>query len=825
MRLTIICAIVLGTFALSAIAQEPTQLMNLLKNPTFEFHAFANHRDGKAVSFESNSVAFWSTDAWGDIIVRREGHVARDIRPAFSTRNMVSIAPGKRLWQFFTLPEAGLAPGEHISLHVYAHQAAANALRASIKLLKIDSEDGEWSPKDFGCSDERTFARHARGELVVAQAYQAQSEQTGAVELTIDNAEIISRFTDDKQSHTTDVNTIGIQVEFENTAEAGEVWVYWPTLCRSPQAVARLSSMRRMEPIYSHIPRTIQKLWKGTPIHILTMGSSIDRGSANPPPYLYDEDPASPTFKQPLTDNDCDTALVGRPELNDYYAWWRHYFCYTGRLKRELMTKFDMPASKLLLNIMACDGSCVGEAISGLDAYCSLSIPTDPGLNGHKAGKTWQELYPALFERPGGTGPDLVIFGSGANEKTDTPDEVALYEATIRHIQRRYPDCEFLFCMWQNAGGYTPNPGDLQALALRYQIPMVDFGKVLDEATAWVSKPMEFKDGHPQASGHYLWFKQLETAFECFDPIATGRAQRHLPERVIPTTYGWEGDHVTFEAGNPRIRGSRFIFEDTAINCWGQADGDGPEPYVNGQKLSARRSSPRRDIRNSYFRHGRTRLGDRHILELGGEDAALTAVDAFVCPNRRFLGVGNPAWSLGGAEVSDFASEWGEPYGDRQAVIPAGASVRIDIIGTDISVAYVDAADGGSLRVLVDGVEKLLQPTNVPFTDIAGAQHFMENRKGIRELGYGWHTVVVEAVDGPVRLLGLFTYDSRPNLANERRLTGFASAGETVSFSQAFRVRPLVICHGGLSATADAVTPSQVTFSGEGAGTFEVVGE
>jgi len=90
MRLTIICAIVLGTFALSAIAQEPTQLMNLLKNPTFEFHAFANHRDGKAVSFESNSVAFWSTDAWGDIIVRREGHVARDIRPAFSTKNMVS---------------------------------------------------------------------------------------------------------------------------------------------------------------------------------------------------------------------------------------------------------------------------------------------------------------------------------------------------------------------------------------------------------------------------------------------------------------------------------------------------------------------------------------------------------------------------------------------------------------------------------------------------------------------------------------------------------------------------------------------------------------
>ena len=102
---------------------------------------------------------------------------------------------------------------------------------------------------------------------MVAQAHQAQSEQTGAVELTIDNAEVICRFTDDKQSHTSDVNTIGIQVEFENTAEAGEVWVYWPTVCRSPQAVARLSSTRRMEPIYSHIPALSEAL-EGTPIHI-----------------------------------------------------------------------------------------------------------------------------------------------------------------------------------------------------------------------------------------------------------------------------------------------------------------------------------------------------------------------------------------------------------------------------------------------------------------------------------------------------------------------------------------------------------------------------
>ena len=133
MRLTII-TITLCTLALSTAAQELTQPMNLLANPTFEFHAFTNHRDGKAISYESHNVAFWNTDAWGDITVRRESHVAGDLRPAFSTHNMVLIAPGKRLYQFLTLPEAGLAPGEHISLHVYANQAAPKLRNWAVRL-------------------------------------------------------------------------------------------------------------------------------------------------------------------------------------------------------------------------------------------------------------------------------------------------------------------------------------------------------------------------------------------------------------------------------------------------------------------------------------------------------------------------------------------------------------------------------------------------------------------------------------------------------------------------------------------------------------------
>ncbi|NCQ25971.1 MAG: SGNH/GDSL hydrolase family protein, partial [Armatimonadetes bacterium] len=392
-----------------------------------------------------------------------------------------------------------------------------------------------------------------------------------------------------------------------------------------------------MAPNYRSLPRTIQKLWKGEPLHILLMGSSIDRGSANPPMYLYDEDPKSPTFKQPLSDRLFEPAKAGRPDLDGYVGWWQHYFDYAGRLRLELRRKFDLPVNKLCLNFMACDGSCVGEAHSGLKEYCSLSLPPDENANGHKAGTTWQELYPGLFERPEGPRPDLVIFGSGANEKTDTPDEVAVFEGMIRWLQRHYPDTEFLFCQFQNAGGYTPNPGDLQALALRYQIPFMDYGKIGDDVTRWVNRyALVPSDGHPQAASHYLWFKQLEKAFECWDPIEPGQAQLQLPARVHPNSYGWEGELVTYDEKSGRLKGGKFVFDDTALNCWGTADEGDPEPYVDGEKQSARRATPGRDLRNSLFRHGRCRLGDRHILELAGKGARLTYVDAKVCPDRQF---------------------------------------------------------------------------------------------------------------------------------------------------------------------------------------------
>ena len=809
----------------SAADTSPTHA-NLLLNPRFAFHAFRNHREGRSDSFQSHNVAFWNCSAWGDITVVREAHVSADIRPQYSVRNLISIAPGKSCWQFLPLPDACLSHGDRLSLIAYGYQPQPNALRARVQFLKLDSEDGTWSPAEFGMSDQRTFPRHARGELVPAGVREAQTESTGRVVLRIEDAEIPGRYHDDQESHSEDINTIALRVEFENASADEDVWVWWPCLCSGPKALPRLPDGRAMEPVYRHIPRTIQKLWKAEPLHIILMGSSIDRGSANPPMYLYDEDPASGTFKHPLSGRVFEPDRVNRPDLDGYIGWWQHYWSYAGRLRLELMRKYNLPVNRLLLNFMACDGSCVGEAHSGLEAYCSLSLPPSEHVNGHKAGADWQGLYPGLFSRPGGTGPDLVIFGSGANEKTDTPDEVAVFEGMIRWIQRRYPQTEFIFCQFQNRGGYTPNPGDLQALALRYQVPFMDYGKLGDDVTRWCNPyALVPRDGHPQAASHFLWFKSLEKAFECWDPTVAGQTQLHLPERVHPNSYGWEGEIVTYGPDSQRLQNARFVFDDTTLNCWGDVSEGKPVPYVDGMKQSARRKSPARDLRNSMFRFGRCRLGDRHILEIEGQDARLTYVDAKICPNRRFFGVENASWQLRGAPLTEFPSDWGAPYGSTQALLQPGTSAEIQVLATDVSVAYVDAAQGGPLRVLVDGVEKLVVATDQPFTDRQGGRHFMENRRGIHDLHYGLHTVQTEAGDRPVAILGLFIYDRRPNRQAERRLIGRAHAGEAVTFSPPFKARPFVICHGELHVDSDSISPRQVTFGGTGPGTYEVVGE
>lgn len=828
---TLIMGVAFLTIMSAYAAKEDERAMNLLMNPEFEFHAFENHRLGQAKDYASHNAAFWNTDGWGDIQVMRTSHVDASIRPGFAVHNMVSIAPRKKFRQFFTLAEAGLAHGEHVSLWAYGYQKTANALMAHICLMKVDSADGQWSPKEFGMADQRTFNRHGRGELVVAGDYRATSAQTGAIELTVENAEIKGRFHADDKSYSEDINTIGVMVEFENTDATNDVWLAAPCLRQGSRALGRLPVQREMVPYYRHIPRTLQKLWKGEPIHILTMGSSIDRGSANPPLYLYDEDPLSPAFKTPLADGAFLPEKVNRPDLAGYIGWWRHYWCYTGRLRLELMRKFNQPVSKILLNVMACDGSCVGEAHSGLADYCALNLPPEENVNGHVKGKSWQELYPELFSRREGPRPDLVIFGSGANEKYDTPDEVAIFEGAIRWIQRHYPDTEFIFCMFQNRGAYTSNTGDLQALALRYQIPYLDFGKAYDDATRWCNAfaPMA-SDGHPQAVVHYLWFKELEKAFECWDPIYPGQAQLQLPERVHPNAYGWEGEMITYSAPHPRIHeGARMIIDDTAFNLWAApATTNKIEAFIIDGVTNAKSrgaSFAKRDVRNSTLAWGRLSLGDRHIVEVKGHGASLTAIDCKQCPDRRFIGVDSSWWRRGKLSAGAYASQWGAFYGAQQVTVPPGMGIEINVVGTDFSVAYVDARSGGILRVLVDGVEKLKQSANQPYMDCGAKKHFMENRKGILGLPYGLHTVRIEAQEQAVSVLGVFSYDSRPNRRQERSLAGMAAPGETVFLSAPFKARPFVMCSPPLAVRVEDIRCDQVTFSGTGPGAYEMIGE
>jgi hypothetical protein len=798
---------------------------NLLLNSSFDFHSFINHREGKAVSYTSHNVAFWNTSSWGDITVVRESHVADSIRPACSTGNLVEIKPGKKFWQFFTLPEAGLAHGESVELFVNGYQTKGNMLKAKMKLMKLDSEDGEWSPADFGMKDKRSFPKHARGELVVAKEYISSASKTGTVKLEIKNAKIIGKTSVGNRSSSQDINTIGIQIEFENSDTEGSVWVYSPRLICRDKCIPDHVVSREMAPYYRYIPRTIQKLWKGEIIHVMVMGSSIDRGSANPPMYLYNEDPNSPDFKKPLSEGLFVADKVNRPDLYGYYGQWRHYFSYAGRLKLELMRKFNLPANKICLNFMACDGSCVGEAHSGLEDYCSLSIAPDPEKNGHATGKSWKELYPELYSRPEGPRPDLVIFGSGANEKTDTPDEAAVFEGMIRWIQQHYPQTEFIFCPFQNFGGYTPNAGDLQALSLRYQIPYLDYGKISDDVVRWCNRyALVPHDGHPQAAGHYLWFKQLEKAFECWDPVLPGQVQIQLPERVHPNSYGWEGEMIHFDENSNRIKGNKFIFEDNAINCWGKVDSEKPIPYVDGKQFKSRRSSPDYNIRNSLFRHGRCSLGDRHILELTGDNAKLTYVDSKICPNRNFYSIDHPNWNIPEQKIEVFNSEWGAPYGSKKVTLIPGESIKIEIIGTDISVAYVDHQNGGILKVIVDDQPKMLQAANIPYVDTDKKNWFIENRKGISGLHYGLHTIHIEAKDAPVTVLGVFTYDSRPNQDAERRLVGFANGKEVVKFSLPFKAKPIVICTGGLKVKSEDISKISVLFSGT-TGSYEIIGE
>lgn len=809
-------------------ATETADVRNLLLNSEFSFHAFMQHRTGKRGRTTAKYVPFWNACSGSSLEVRRDSGILPKYLPPVPVSYGVVLKPGKSFHQFFTLPEADLVPGNAVSLSFWAYQDAPRAVKGEIRALKIESADGTWSPKkDFGLADKRTFQKMSRGELVVAASAAAVSEKIGrCVELKVENFVIPGNFTKGKKSSSRDNHTVGIEVRFTNNSKK-DVMIYAPGLVRGTKAVAAVGTYRNVPEFYRHIPRTMQKLWKGEPIHILVMGSSIDRGSANPMLYPYDEDPASPKYKQPLGENrsNFSTNLFGRPDLDASFGWAQHYFSYAGRLKVELMKKFDLTSDKLLLNFMAADGSCVGEAHSGLKAYCELLHEPSPAVNGHKSGFTWRQLYPGLFSRPEGPRPDLVIWGSGANEKTDTPDECAVFEGAIRYIQRNYPGTEFIGCMYQSASA-GPNFANMRALAMRYGFPCIDFGIINDRITRNINPAaIGNNDGHPQAAIHYIWFKQLEKAFECAGPVVCGFPQQHLPERCMDTTVNWEGEMKHYSSGDKRFfRPGAFIIDDGAFNCWA-VNADKKEKkkiygsvYVDGEEKDKKRYHIQYNDRNSFFRYGRYSFGDRHVLEVPSV-FKLNSVDCKIVLNRSYTGVETGAFS-GVAKAVPWKSETGYPYGTHVTVLEPGAICTVRVIGNAFSIVWVDAEKGGELTAAVDGKDAFTVPTNIPLTLISKEKLFVENRKGLTGYAYGEHLIKITASKAPVKLMGVYSYDTRANRRSERVVRGVSYGGK-YHFEPSFKAAPVIRCYGDLKVVS--ATKEFAEFSGKGS--FDAVGE
>lgn len=758
-------------FAVAAATKDGVEKSdgNLLRNPAFEFHPLASVED----KTRSGAVACWNSDAWGDVEARRQPN--GDVHPP-AKFNAVMIKPGKRLWQFMTLPEIGCGNGDSLSLSVKGFQESGGALLAKLCVMRIESQGGTWSPKDFGCADSRTFQRHGRGELVRDPVKEVRSGPNGGeFNVKIEDLNVEGETKRTATASPSHDNLAGVLVEFKNVSTSAPVWIHSPSLTFGPKATGELNPTRGIPTFYRKIPRTIAKLVNGEPVHILTLGSSVDRGSANPRLYLYDEDPKSESFKQPLCDiRAFDPEMVGRPDLKGYVPWSQHYFMCVGRLRLSLLEKFNRPVNEFLLNVMATNGSSIGESHSGFSDYCEFRFPPSADTNGNE-GESWLKLYPKLFEK-GRPTPDLVVFGHGHNERIDAPDTAAAYEGAIRWFQRHYPDVEFVICMFRNEPENKGSPvyTHMPELAERYGIPYIDFPKICGGLQKTCNIFSLTPDGgHPQAATHYIWFKQLEQAFELPNKLEEGIEQRHLPERYNSYAYGWEGDMVQFKPGDPRLVGKAMIVEDCQFNIWvfikkDQKRGGGKERVkfkarIDGEVKSKYAGNgypnPGRLLRNSTLVYGRLSLGDRHIVEVVGPGAKIDCADCKVCPNRRFYPVTSPKWN-GAKILSDFDSKWGAPYGDKVATLKPGDSLAIEARATDVSIAYVDQKDGGTLTVTVDGDEKRALKTNVPFIDADGNARYLENRKGVTGLPFGDHKVTVTASNGDVQLLGLFSYDT-----------------------------------------------------------------
>ena len=745
-------------FAISGSAAD-----NLLVNPEFKYY---EPGEGEPALY----VAGWNVAQRGDAEAEKKCAAF----PDDGKGNVVKILPGKKFWQFAALSDLGVTEKDTLlSLSCQVAQDAPKAVAMRLCLMGVESGEGTWEPKTFGLKDERTFSCHGRGELIRLDTIETISGEENAT-LNAEGLKVDWNFKYQKEADPSFKNAVGILAEFENLSDK-PVYIKAPILSKGEKAAAEYQASRPLPEYYRMLPRTMKKLLTGDPVYILTLGSSIDRGSANPPLYPYGENPASPDYKKPLCDcryDKFDPALVGRPELKGYYAWGQHYFMYTGRMRMELMRKFNYPVDKILLNVMACDGSSIGESHSGFADYASFALAPYDNNNGHSAGKKWEEYYPALFADGNKPAPDLVVFGHGHNEHIDAPDEIAAYEGAVRWFQRHYPAVEFVSCMWiRDKGKPNSMTEPMEKFCAYYNIPFIDAGEMINQLKQTANfYALATDGGHPQAGAHYLWFKQLEKAFEVTSPAAEPIPQKILPERMNSYSYNWEGEIVSFTAESKRIVNKRMmVIEDSTLNLWAKHDlpcKDKTEYMklridgVEAKDCGHGKNSPNRDLRNSAFVHGRLSIGDRHLVEIVGTNPEITFADNKVCLNKHFIPAGDPAWKDAPA-AGEFTSAWGAPYGDKACVLKEGESMSVNVTGNLIAVAYVDVENGGAFRVEVDGENKLEQKADAPYVDSEGGKYYLENRKAVGGLPFGEHAVKLTCASGEVKILGLYCYDAR----------------------------------------------------------------
>ena len=737
---------------------------NLLANPEFQYLP-----PSPSTSSPGLYLACWNTKKRGDIEVfpMKEGFGKK------APGNSVLIHPGKSFWQFRPLCEIGNnLKGRTLRLAANIRQKEPSSVRIRLSLMGPESSDGTWSPAEFGLEDKHTFFRHGRGELVPISERTAYSGRTENEIISTEELVLDWNFRHTKESYSKYRNAAGIKVEIENISSS-PVWVRWPVLARGkkiPKSLVKGSPV----PSYSRqIPRTMKKLLEGKPVHILALGSSLDRGSANPPLYLYDENPLSSDYKKPVPESRRFLPeAVGRPELAGYIGFFQHYFMYTGRTRLELMKKFGHPASSILLNVMACDGSSIGEGHSGFMEYASFFSNPKPGINGHAETASWKPLYPGLFAG-GNPAPDLVIFGygSGHNEQIDEPDTIAAYEGAIRLFQRHFPGVEFVSCTWPVKKGRSDIvTSPMAELCAHYSIPFIDVRELDSQLHKTANRYALAPDGvHFQAGAHYIWFKQLEKAFEIAGTKRKWIQQKQLPRRMNPYSYSWEGDIITFDAPHPRLVENRMmILEDAAFNIWAEhqppasAAPEKMEIRINGKKTGdAGRGSnlKQRNNRNSSFAYGRLETGRRHVVEIIGTNPRIIAADNKVASSKTFFPAGSPSWDKT-AKVEDFKSEWGAPYGSRCFILQEGEKIEITSKGNLFSVAYIDEKDGGTFEIHAGGNKRKKIRTDIPFLCSEGKSHYIENRAALTANPCTKRKITVKCLSGRVRILGLYSYDT-----------------------------------------------------------------